>query len=45
MTRLSSIAVAVAAAATLANQAADGHIMQTFPISRQYSYGPVFKDW
>ncbi|CAM9620047.1 unnamed protein product [Ectocarpus fasciculatus] len=42
--RSSAFAAAVAAAALLANHA-HGHIMQMYPISRQYSYGPVFKEW
>ncbi|CAB1100464.1 unnamed protein product [Ectocarpus sp. CCAP 1310/34] len=42
--RSSAFAATLAAATLLANHA-HGHIMQMYPISRQYSYGPVFKEW
>ena len=39
-----SAAAGVFTFASVANQAADGHIMQTAPVSRQYSRGPAFKE-
>ena len=35
----------IAVAVVAAMQGVDGHIVQVFPISRQYSCGPGFKDW
>ena len=43
-TAMIAVAFAVAAAAMLPERV-DGHIAQVFPISRQYSHGPVFKAW
>ena len=40
-----AVAFAVVAAATMLPERVDGHVAQVFPISRQYSQGPVFKAW
>lgn len=45
MTRLSTTAAVAAVAATVVLDQTSAHMMQMFPISRQYSYGPVFKEW
>lgn len=44
MTRLADIVIAAVAAATAVTQGA-AHLAQLFPITRQWSYGPLFKEW